>query len=384
MSLDQNLFTLIVTPSTENPNVVDLVDTTGRAHYRKQRVPGPVYKCEVYDPLSEALLVTATAPSATSKVKFLELCNPTKTVELKYTGVLNFRWSFQWEQHDFEWKREECYMLRKPDPPVLVCVTKEPPGRLRTTSVQVLDYNLQRFDIEDRKGLEIVILTALMTFQDANDVHHTPEASSSSVHRRGLSKDSAPTSPAVSPAPTPAPPPRPPKKLGIDRIAEMQAVRGQFNEVTVEDEGSIEDYAQYCANLFQDDMLFVTVLSDGADRVPKVLQVVEEVKRIRHKAGLEDELHQYVLYDTQVQKGPKRINLDDTPAKAKAKYAPPESLTVHLSKIPMPELQPQAKKPPPPPALPDSRPVLETKESKKEQKKREEAKRKEEKKGRKK
>jgi len=47
-------------------------------------------------------------------------------------------------RHEFEWKREECYMLRKPDPPVLVAVTKEPPGRLKTTSVQILDYNLNR------------------------------------------------------------------------------------------------------------------------------------------------------------------------------------------------------------------------------------------------
>ncbi|KAJ7039198.1 hypothetical protein C8F04DRAFT_1087477 [Mycena alexandri] len=382
MSLDQNLFTLIVTPSTENPNVLDLIDPAGRAHYRKQRTPGPIYKTEIYDPLSEALLVTATAPSATSKIKFLELCNPSMTVELKYTGTLSFRWSFKWEEHEFEWKREECYMLRKPDPPVLVAVTKEPPGRLKTTSIQILDYNLNRFDIEDRKGLEIVILTALMTFQDSNDVHHTPEASSSSIPRRG-SGNNVPTPSTASPAPLPAPPPRPPKKLGIDRIAEIQALRGQFNEVTVEEEGSIEDYAEYCANLFQDDMLFITILSAGADQVPKVLQVVEQTKRIRHKAGLEDELHQYVLYDTQTQKGPKRINLDDE-GKSKKKYTPPENLTVHISKFPMPELQPQAKGGSdirPPPTL-----VVETKskESKKEQKKREEAKRKEDKKGRKK
>ncbi|KAJ6558515.1 hypothetical protein DFH09DRAFT_532827 [Mycena vulgaris] len=371
MSLDQNLFTLIVTPSTENPNVLDLVDPAGRAHYRKQRIPGPVYKTEVYDPLSESLLVTATAPAASSKIKFLELCNPSTTVELKYTGTLSFRWSFKWEEHEFEWKREECYMLRKPDPPVLVAVTKEPPGRLKTTSVQILDYNLNRFDIDDRKGLEIVILTALMTFQDANDVHHTPEGSSSSIPRRGSGND-MPTSPVS--GPPPAPPPKPPKKTGIDRIAEIQALRGQFNEVTVEDEGSVEDYGQYCANLFQDDaMLFVTILSAGADQVSKVLQVVEHTKRIRHKAGLEEELHQYVLYDTQERKGPKRINLDDTD-KAKNKYVPPESLTVHLSKIAMPELQPQVKHNP--------EPVVETKKEKKEHKKREETKRKEDKKGR--
>jgi hypothetical protein len=114
MSLDQNLFTLIVTPSKENPHVVDLVDPAGRAHYRKQRAADiAMYKAEVYDPMTGALLVvcsaldtsnianieqTATAPSASTKIKFLELCNPTKTVELKYTGTLSFKWSFKWEE----------------------------------------------------------------------------------------------------------------------------------------------------------------------------------------------------------------------------------------------------------------------------------------------
>ena len=31
-----------------------------------------------------------------------------------------------------------------------------------------------RFDIDDRKGLEIVMLTALLTFQDSNDQYHSP------------------------------------------------------------------------------------------------------------------------------------------------------------------------------------------------------------------
>lgn len=53
------------------------------------------------DFMSESLLVTATAPSATSKTKILELYNPTSTVELKYTGTLSFRWSFKWEEYAF-------------------------------------------------------------------------------------------------------------------------------------------------------------------------------------------------------------------------------------------------------------------------------------------
>lgn len=44
------------------------------------------------------------------------------------------------------------------------------------------------------------------------------------------------------------------------------------------------------------------------------------------------ELHQYVIYDSPNAKR-KRIVLDD--------YAPPQSLSVHLSKIDMPELRPR-------------------------------------------
>lgn len=59
---------------------------------------------------------------------------------------------------------------------------------------------------------------------------------------------------------------------------------------------------------------------------------------------MEDDLNQYVVHDADSKKGPKRIKLDDDkkgkkPAAAAA-YVPPSSLCIHLSKIPMPELQP--------------------------------------------
>ena len=50
------------------------------------------------DPMSDSLLATAAAPTATSKFKTVELCNPTSIVELKYTGTLSFRWAFKWEE----------------------------------------------------------------------------------------------------------------------------------------------------------------------------------------------------------------------------------------------------------------------------------------------
>ncbi|KZV65112.1 hypothetical protein PENSPDRAFT_587366 [Peniophora sp. CONT] len=331
MSLDQNLFTLNVILDATNPTITDLVDPSGEPHYKKERIGGTPYRMNLYDPHSEALLASATAPEASSKAKTIELYNPPLAVELRSIGTLSFKWSFKWEDHDFEWKRENCFMVRKPDPDVLVAVTKEPPGRLRTSAVQILDYNLNRFDINDRKGLEIVILTALLTFHDLNAAFNAvPPPPYTALP------------PESSPAPVPpTPPPKPQPKTGMDRIAEIQAARGEINEVTVVDEGSVEDYAAYGAQLLADDaMLFISVRSDAAEQVPKVLAIVEELKRMRHKAGLPDDgLHQYVVYDI---KQPKRINLDDPPAGPSAQnYKPPDSLMIHLSKIDMPELKPR-------------------------------------------
>ncbi|KAM6496979.1 hypothetical protein JOM56_007452 [Amanita muscaria] len=351
MSLDQNLFTLLFTPSKENPHVLNLTDPHGTTYYRRVRIPDQTYKFELYDPGSEALLATAAGLAGSSKHKTLELYNPTTVIELKHAGTLTFRWTFKWEDHDYEWKKEECYMVRKPDPPVMVAIAKEL-GKSKMMSVQILDYNLNRFDIQDRKGLEIVILTALLTFQDLAEIN----PSDALAKGRKVSDGQLATSPTnglpapmpintIDLMPPPPPPPKPAPKTGIDRIAEIQALRGEINEVVVEDEGTVADYAQYCFNLLEDDaMLFITVKSAGAEQVPKVLQVVEEAKRTRHKnsQGEESEMHQYVLYDVEKPKGPKRINLDDFDHnKNRDKYKPPSNLTIHLSKIDMPELQPK-------------------------------------------
>ncbi|GJE90372.1 hypothetical protein PsYK624_065030 [Phanerochaete sordida] len=404
MSLDQNLFTLHFAPSKDDPSVTELVDPSERPHYRKQRVQGSTYKIDVYDPHSQSLLASVAAPSAISKHKTIELHNPSHIVELKYTGTLTFKWRFAWEEHEFEWRREECFIIRKPDPAVLVAVTKEQSGRLKTSSVQILDYNLNRFDINDRKGLEIVILTALLTFQDTNEAYHTPADPVSPVQAGGGLASLFGTRRASDPARQPlsrqpsevdvaAPPPLPPKpapKVGVERIAEVHAIRaaqgeGEVNEVLVEGEGVVEDYAKYAEGLLKDDaMLFVTLRATSASEVPKVLQVVEHTKRLRHKAGLdeEQELHQYVVYDTDKPKGPKRINLNDPATPLHKAYTPPSSLRVHLSKIDMPELKPKTEPPKtrapvydpppaPPPVAEEERPAKSSRQSKKEERERE-------------
>lgn len=132
---------------------------------------------------------------------------------------------------------------------------------------------------------------------------------------------------------------------------------GEANEMEVGEEGAVEDHAQFAQRLLQDEaMLFITVRSSSAADVPKVLRVVEETKRLRYKSGMEEELHQYVSYDTSNKaKGPRRINLNDPNPKGKSRskddYTPPESLVIHLSKIDMPELRPRAEVKDPGPEL---------------------------------
>lgn len=48
-------------------------------------------------------------------------------------------------------------------------------------------------------------------------------------------------------------PPRPEPRVGVERIAEMQAYKGEVNELVVEDEGEIEDYAGHGWNLLKVD-----------------------------------------------------------------------------------------------------------------------------------
>jgi hypothetical protein len=54
--------------------------------------------CTRTDPISGALLSSATAPAASSKAKTIQLYNPDSATELRSVGTLSFRWAFKWEE----------------------------------------------------------------------------------------------------------------------------------------------------------------------------------------------------------------------------------------------------------------------------------------------
>ncbi|KAJ3864397.1 hypothetical protein EV359DRAFT_41136 [Lentinula novae-zelandiae] len=302
MTLDQNLFTLQIKPSPADPTLVDLADPSGNVFYRKERSTGVGYNVSLYDFISQSLLVTATAPSPTGRVKIIELQNPSVPVELKASGTFSVKWAFSWKGHEFEWKREEeCYIIRKPDPPVLIAITtRKESNRIQPATVQILDHNLDRralllplhiiilihprFDIEDRKGLELVILTSLLTFLDSADANFP----------HMIVNDEQSLVPGVI---TPPPPggggrrksiirPRKATSSGVDLVAQLLAPRLVIHEVTVHEEGEIEDYAKFCWRLLRDEAIaFITIRSGHSSQVQKVLEVVEATKRLRFEKG---------------------------------------------------------------------------------------------------
>ncbi|CAE7124972.1 unnamed protein product [Rhizoctonia solani] len=372
--LDKNLYTLTIEESKDEPGATDLLDSDGVALYRRRWGDSKEgsYAINIFDHLSDSLLATVTASNATSKNKVIELHNPTILVELNFTGRLSFKWNFVWEEHEFEWKKEECFILRKPDPPVLIAVT-EPEKKNKKGIVQFLDYNLSRyaifsffsfylrheiqhplnltlskirFDISDKKGLEVLLIASLLSFQDQSEEYRTRAAvaEATSGGMRAYQSSSAENS-------TPVLPPKPGEAL----VVKLQSShKHEPNEIVVGSEGAVDEYVDLACNLLQDEsMMFITIRALDPNQVQRVVQVAEETKRTRRRARYEEELHQYLRYEDEqpaAPKGPKVIKLDGSPPKESPMktYKPPQTLIIHLSKIAMPELAPIA--PPPKPS----------------------------------
>lgn len=82
-----------------------------------------------------------------------------------------------------------------------------------------------------------MLLTALFTFSDLNETYHASEG--------------RPDPPRRTSSGAPPVPPRPEPRVGVERIAEMQAYKGEVNELVVEDEGEVKDYAGHGWNLLK-------------------------------------------------------------------------------------------------------------------------------------
>ncbi|CDZ97616.1 hypothetical protein [Phaffia rhodozyma] len=314
--LDPSLPSLVIRPSSSG-STVEVFDAQGRKIYLYGRtsLQHTPYQATLEDAhFGAAVSSISTSSDAQSKVKQIQLFNPDVELELRSVGRMSYTWQFTWESELYQWKQPRlsskeftCFCVRKPDPDVDVSRarlgdTKSP------TIITFQQYNIDRFSIKDHKGLEIILLTTLLSFLDASQERED---------RPIMISSSADDTTTMVPLAPPAVPPKPQnlrEEIGFGDFEEPP----DPNELTITSAHSVETYAQKSFDLLLDSsMLFVILRAKSPEMIPKTVKVAEEVKRLRHREGWESmdeeqEIFQYVVENIEDPTGPSKLETKPT------------------------------------------------------------------------
>ena len=137
--------------------------------------------------IPDCLLAAISQPYAIAKRKSIQLYNPASEADLEkksmtFTQAWRFFFSDATTQkaEEFSWKREGgpssrgsstqsayvCEVIRKPDPSVLAAQYRPPIAKGKPGTLQLMDYNINRLDVEDKKGLEVALVMSLSALLD--------------------------------------------------------------------------------------------------------------------------------------------------------------------------------------------------------------------------
>ncbi|EPQ32077.1 uncharacterized protein PFL1_00275 [Pseudozyma flocculosa PF-1] len=282
--------------------------------------------------LTDCLLASVAAPSTTARSKAVQLHSPDSTVTIeKRNKTFHQDWRFTVEDHLFQWRRESsarggssytCEVIRKPDPKVLAAqyrpATKTKPGVL-----QFMDYNLDRLELKDKRGLEVLLI---MTLSCLLDQEYDEKLASRGEPNMYISRDAPPaTEDAANLGPMPGSSSRlhphgPAAAIGGPGESGAGTAELEPNEVLITHWGTVEDYVDHCLTLLRTDevrgkgkgrgMHLIVLRSDSAETTPKAVQVAAAVKAAYYRLPdeakgtvfgnssaqhqIEDELYQYV------------------------------------------------------------------------------------------
>ncbi|EST07858.1 hypothetical protein PSEUBRA_002976 [Kalmanozyma brasiliensis GHG001] len=334
--------------------------------------------------VSDILLASISQPNINSaKRKQILLFNPDGEVELeKRTMTFQQAWRFQFgdttshSAEEFSWKREGgpsrgsstqstyvCEVIRKPDPNVLAAQYRPPAGKGKPGALQLMDYNIDRLDIQDKKGLEVALVMSLSALLDQEyddkiasrgerNLYICSNGIPTDLSTQGFSSawqeaearhgtgGARANSTAVLPGGERASPSHPDVDVAtVDRIANLEP-----NELLITKWGSTDDYVHDAIQMLRCDgqgrsMYLITLLSDSAETTPKVVQVAAAIKaayyrlpddakgtvygRPANSSAIEDELYQYVQTLDDQPTAPASPPADATPKKRIIKLNPP-------------------------------------------------------------
>ncbi|SNX82933.1 uncharacterized protein MEPE_01639 [Melanopsichium pennsylvanicum] len=304
--------------------------------------------------MNDFLLASISQPLTDTRKKLIQLYNPDSHIELeKKTMTFQQAWRFQFSDtnskhvENFSWKREGgpsrgsstqsayvCEVIRKPDPSVLAAQYRPPAAKCKPATLQLMDYNINRLDVQDKKGIEVALVMSLSALLDQEyddriasrgqrnlyicnsgiPTDLSTQAFSSAWQeaemRHGASQHSA-SSPSQDARALHHPSESSNVDIAdIDRIASLEP-----NEMLVSKWGSIDEYVQHAIHLLRSDgqgqaMYLITLLSDSVETTPKLVQIAAAIKAAYYRLpddakgtvygrpadadGVEDELYQYV------------------------------------------------------------------------------------------
>lgn len=362
------------------------------------------YSTILLDGLIPDILLASISQTYTAlKKRTIQLYNPDAEVELEKRSMTfqqAHRFSFSdpssVRAEEFSWKREgpsrgsaqsawACEVIRKPDPNVLAAQYRPPAAKGKPGTLQLMDYNLARLEVADKKGLEVALV---MTLSSLLDQEYDERIASKGEKNTYICSSGIPTDLSTqsysaawqemerrhqSAVPTSSTVRSDESEVwegNVDRIADLEP-----NEILVSRWSSLEEYVTHALYLLRCDtgqgMYLITLLSDSAETTPKTVQLAAAIKAAyyrlpddakgtvygRSAAGVEEELYQYVqTLDSTPPASPaagesrRRVIKLDAPEQieqqrrsesAAGKYEPPSKLKILLSKERIMELEPK-------------------------------------------
>lgn len=284
------------------------------------------------DALSDSHLADViTEAGVGARRKVINLYQPDSEVALEYTGTISFEWTTYFEGHTLQWSKGllgtiYCSLVRKPDPSIEI--SKYVPGNKKTPATfTILDYNIARLEINDIRGLEIVLMCSVFTFIDMHNDDVGPGEAAAA--RESISPPRAPAAAIpTSTSPKPALPERQPSLYEHPR-SKLQTI--DANTLNISPDLDFEGQVRKTIDML-DRNVFITLNAPESAAVQTTIRVAESAKRryMKRPGGMRDDedLHLYVITDD--------LRKDKRNSKV---YVPPSTLTIHISKWHMPELE---------------------------------------------
>ena len=287
MVLDSNLFTLTFERRSKNPNILDLIPFSSSSLqdvasgssgtvsplYTFSRARSNHYTVRLIDSLTDIVLASIDCPASTDKLKTIHLYNPNEEIVLEKKGM-TFRqdWRWTWQNNEFSIRREGGQVIveaiRKPDPEIDIA-RYTPRTKTRPATLQILDYNVQRLEVEDRRGLEIVTICAAchLLDQDYDEKHKE----GGNMYFDGKMPTSVSSNPPMAASST------------LSSSNSVKQIAAEPNEILLDLHVPNSTYIEHALNLLRQDktgqgLHMIIIRADSQELTARAVRIAAEIK----------------------------------------------------------------------------------------------------------